>query len=79
MGRETKIGLLVGMCFIVCFAIILSHRGEVSTGIVDRATEFSVSSAVVEPEARRDCPSRGSPGVRRPVGRGALILTCDGT
>lgn len=29
MGRETKIGLLVGMSFIVCFAIILSHRGLV--------------------------------------------------
>ena len=28
MGKETKIGLLVGMCFIICFAVILSHRGE---------------------------------------------------
>jgi len=27
MGSETKVGLLVGMCFIVCFAIILAHRG----------------------------------------------------
>ncbi len=27
MARETKIGLLVGMGFIVCFAIILSKRG----------------------------------------------------
>ena len=27
MARETKIGLLVGMGFIVCFAIILSNRG----------------------------------------------------
>lgn len=27
MGSETKVGLLVGMCFIICFAIILSHRG----------------------------------------------------
>ena len=38
MARETKIGLLVGMGFIVCFAIILSHRGgmqEVVTGELD--------------------------------------------
>jgi len=27
MARETKIGLLVGMGFIICFAIILSNRG----------------------------------------------------
>ncbi|NOX60099.1 MAG: LysM peptidoglycan-binding domain-containing protein [Planctomycetes bacterium] len=28
MGKETKVGLLVGMCFIVCCAIVLSHHGR---------------------------------------------------
>ncbi len=28
MGKETKIGLLVGMCFIICFAVILSYRTD---------------------------------------------------
>ncbi len=43
MARETKIGLLVGMGFIVCFAIILSHRGQ----IVDpQAGEFEIAAVL---------------------------------
>jgi nucleoid-associated protein YgaU len=28
MGTETKVGLLVGLAFIICFAIILANRGQ---------------------------------------------------
>lgn len=28
MGRETKVGLLAGLAFIICFAIILANRGR---------------------------------------------------
>ena len=28
MARETKVGMLVGLGFIVCFAIILENRGR---------------------------------------------------
>lgn len=31
MGNETKVGLLVGMSFIICVAIVLSHRGKLET------------------------------------------------
>src|SRR5213593_3339202 len=31
VARETKIGLVVGLGFIVCFAIILSNRGAART------------------------------------------------
>ena len=50
MGRDTKIGLLVGMGFIVCFAIILSNRGQVEPG-TDR-TGVDVSSKTQEMPAR---------------------------
>jgi nucleoid-associated protein YgaU len=44
MAKETKIGLLVGMGFIVCFAIILSNRGEVKPG--RDQTRFEVTRVV---------------------------------
>ena len=28
MARETKVGLLAGLAFILCFAIILANRGR---------------------------------------------------
>ena len=27
MARETKVGLLAGLAFIICFAVILANRG----------------------------------------------------
>lgn len=41
MARETKIGLLAGLAFIICFAIILSQRGDTgkSTSIFRRSTQ----------------------------------------
>ncbi len=48
MANETKIGLLVGMCFIVCFAIILSHRGTPRAD--DASPRFEIENIV------RDAP-----------------------
>lgn len=31
MAKETKVGLLAGLAFIVCFAIILANRGQLAT------------------------------------------------
>ena len=28
MARETKVGLLAGLAFIICFAILLANRGR---------------------------------------------------
>ena len=44
MGRETKIGLLVGMCFIICFAIILSQRGDI--GVDPGQAGFEIATIV---------------------------------
>ena len=32
MARETKVGLLTGLAFIICFAIILANRGRQEPG-----------------------------------------------
>lgn len=59
MARETKIGLLVGMGFIVCFAIILSNRGTDNPANVRRAippvvdaNDANASPQVAERRAR---------------------------
>ncbi|MCB9850394.1 MAG: LysM peptidoglycan-binding domain-containing protein [Phycisphaerales bacterium] len=61
MGRETKIGLLVGMCFIVCFAIILAHRGspeeQAAQGLAENAP-VSETPAAPQPEAHEQQASR---------------------
>lgn len=48
MGKETKVGLLVGMCFIVCCAIVLSHHG--------RRRAESTSLSVTNAERARKAP-----------------------
>lgn len=53
MARETKVGLLAGLAFIVCFAVILANRGqdERFRGLVDR-TWLLNEPAYGEPSAR---------------------------
>jgi nucleoid-associated protein YgaU len=51
MARETKIGLLVGMSFILCFAIILSRGTEPIHPPEPNATGFAVRTESAEPEA----------------------------
>lgn len=46
MARETKVGLLAGLAFIICFAIILSNRGD------DQPVRTSWSSSVTGGEHR---------------------------
>ena len=72
MGRETKVGLLAGLAFIICFAIILANRGRqepptaplshIVDGIVD------IEPAVRAPDAgnasRQQPPATRSPDSR---------------
>lgn len=52
MARETKIGMVVGIGFIVCFAIVLSHRGQL-TGVEDKPG-FEIESILSEAPAQSD-------------------------
>jgi nucleoid-associated protein YgaU len=60
MARVTKVGLLAGLAFIICFAVILANRGEyeqTSTHLpylVD--TGDNVSQAVKMPDSQRAAP-----------------------
>jgi nucleoid-associated protein YgaU len=54
MGSETKVGLLVGMCFIVCFAIILAHRGAPEPQ--SETPPFEITTA--QPTGRDQAPAR---------------------
>jgi nucleoid-associated protein YgaU len=52
MARETKVGLLAGLAFIICFAVILSNRGD--------RDPYSVSIPGYTTEARNaDRPATG--------------------
>lgn len=55
MASETKIGLLVGLAFIVCFALILSHRGggdrlsnEMAYQLLNRHRQATASAGVFQ-------------------------------
>ena len=67
MGRETKIGLLVGMCFIICFAIILSQRGDI--GIDPGQAGFEIATIVRQtplPSPAATSRQAQAPPVRHP-------------
>lgn len=49
MARETKIGLLAGLTFIICFAIILSNRGGRDAVTAEVSTLFSDKTSDGEP------------------------------
>ncbi len=65
MGKETKIGLLVGMCFIICFAVILSHRSEKTQGDIP-IQSFEISKVVRNAESVVDdaLPPKRVPRIR---------------
>lgn len=75
MARETKIGLLAGLAFIICFAVILSQRGRISKptqGIFSRTTQTTQRKPKHRPmisESRRDV----LPVVTSPSGSGQLV------
>jgi len=45
MGRETKIGLLAGLAFIICFALILANRGQTGVGGLAQSTLMNGGSS----------------------------------
>lgn len=61
MARETKVGLLAGLAFIICFAVILANRGrrEAVTAhqphVVDRGTR---ARDAAQPAVRRSASQR---------------------
>lgn len=59
MARETKVGLLAGLAFIICFAVILSNRGR---------TDLVSPSQSMIPQRVDLVHSPGAPGLSLPVG-----------
>jgi len=57
MARETKVGLLAGLAFIICFAIILANRGR--HDFITRQVKQLVDRSAVPQEA---VPSTSVPG-----------------
>jgi len=66
MARETKVGLLAGLAFIICFAIILANRGRhefINTQVrqfVDRPAGGPATARVVQASLESDGPARRS-------------------
>lgn len=75
MARETKIGLLAGLAFIICFAVILSQRGrssKPSQSIFQRGIQTTQSKPRGRPmisESRREV----LPVEASPAGLGQLV------
>ena len=54
MAGETKVGLLAGLAFIICFAVILANRGQTQRHVTN-----TVTTPVLEPaNLHRGVPSR---------------------
>lgn len=58
MARETKVGLLVGLAFIICFAIILANHGQ-RGALLETVPGFALNSA--------DKPRVSVQGIGRPA------------
>jgi nucleoid-associated protein YgaU len=70
MGSETKVGLLVGMCFIVCFAIILAHHGTPAQPPPDGEFEITAQSdQPPQPEPRTGAPATTGDAPPQPPAR----------
>jgi len=63
MAKETKVGLLAGLAFIICFAVILTNRG--------REDLFTPVPVEAQPTARADSSPRqsGDPELVKPTAR----------
>ena len=64
MARETKVGMLVGLGFIICFAIILENRSR-PVHPVSRSSGGPATTALIPPEATRP----GTPAATERVGQ----------
>lgn len=72
MARETKVGLLAGLAFIICFAIILANRGRQELPAPPRShlTDSGVNVPdAVQHTATRIGPHPSEPERRSPNGR----------
>ncbi|MCH7814432.1 MAG: LysM peptidoglycan-binding domain-containing protein [Planctomycetes bacterium] len=67
MARETKVGMLVGLGFIVCFAIILENRSR-SVHPVSRSSGPPSTAALTQPEATRPGTSSATERVAQRYG-----------
>ena len=69
MARETKVGLLAGLAFIICFAIILSNRGQRPLTHYPTVTSVDDRHSFVEPVNHTNPRLRRSPdaAVSRPT------------
>lgn len=52
MARETKVGLLAGLAFIVCFAVILANRGREVQTPLHRSYVVDAGQAASESQSR---------------------------
>lgn len=77
MARETKIGLVVGLAFIICFAVILANRGRPPAAgahlpyVVDRGvtgTEVAKRGGGPRQPVTFTDPRNGTPGSNTPSG-----------
>ncbi len=84
MARETKVGLLVGLAFIICFAVILANRGRDDTAASAGSVLSDAGSRVVtslqdklsrgiKPNPAQE-PARHSAGVPTPTTGSELVL-----
>jgi len=69
MARETKVGLLAGLAFVICFAVILANRGGEQTahGTMSNFSAVDVPSTVQRTAARNSAPARGRESSHRPA------------
>ena len=59
MARETKVGLIAGLAFIICFAVILANRGQ-TRPLPHGAPSDRVAANTASPTASSAPRTRGS-------------------
>lgn len=64
MAKETKVGLLAGLGFIICFAVILTNKGGPSRS-AGRTTLADAGRSAVPSTAARPAPARSPKSTRR--------------
>lgn len=76
MARETKVGLLAGLAFVICFAIILTNRGRDS--LVSPPRPVVTDSGAQVPQNLQQVASRGPTRTpSQPPGSGADLAFVD--
>ncbi len=74
MARETKVGLLAGLAFIICFAILLTNRGRHDLPLPAGSilTSGATDSTLVRQAASQVSPQLPAPEPRTPRDRAVL-------